>query len=298
MNTTLQVTANDKLISIVMPVYNAQEYLVECIESVQKQTYANWELIAVNDGSTDNSNIILDNFAKKDGRIRVFSFSKNKGLASALNYGILQANGYYLARMDADDVCYPKRLETQIKHLEKNHGVIAVGSQVELINNVGKRLGYKKFATDIKAVREGIFNFIPLQHPTLFTYTSIMRQCLYEKVPTAEDVLLFFKLLQFGEITNTKETLLAYRITNISNSFKNPKRTFFITLSHRLRAVTHMGYIPSFKSIFINIAQFVVVSLLPNTSLLALYELIRFKKVTIRKVIQHVVVPVFAIKEA
>jgi len=108
------------MISIGISIYNAEKYLVDAINSVLEQTYENWELVLVDDGSTDNSLKIAQEFAIKDNRIRVISDGLNKKLPARLNQIINEAKYDYIARMDADDVMHPQRLEKQLQFLEKN----------------------------------------------------------------------------------------------------------------------------------------------------------------------------------
>jgi len=259
-----------------MPVYNAGSFLVEAIESIRNQTLKDWELVCVDDGSTDNSKELLKEFAKKDPRIKLFSFQKNKGLAYALNLGVSKAKGYYLARMDADDISLPKRLETQLKYLKNNPRVVAVGSQVKLINEKGKFLGYKKFPTEPERIYQMMMVVMAIQHPTLLTYTKLMKKCRYANHSTAEDVSMFFKLLRFGNFINTGEVLFSYRVRPNSNSLKDPKKTFYLTLKSRIKAVISWGYEPSFLGIVVNLIQLILVSILPSSLILRLYEVIRF----------------------
>jgi len=108
----------NKMISIITPIYNAEKYLSKTIESVITQSYQNWELIAVNDGSKDNSLEIINNFAQKDNRIKVFNI-KNSGQTVASNYGIKKSSGEYIKFLDADDIISENHLERQYKSIEK-----------------------------------------------------------------------------------------------------------------------------------------------------------------------------------
>lgn len=269
----------NSLISILMPVYNAEDFLVEAIESIKKQTYKKWELIAVDDGSTDNSLNILKKFTKRDKRIKIFCFKKKQGLAKALNYGLSKAKGFYLARMDADDISLPQRLKIQLKYLKKHPKVIAVGSQVRLINENGDFIGYKKFPTAPSQIYQMMGIMMTIQHPTLLTYTRLIKKCGYANHTTAEDVSMFFKLMQFGQFLNTKEVLFKYRIRKNSNSMKNPKKTFYLTLKSRIKAVLEWGYKPTITAIIINVIQFILISILPNNIIISLYEKMRFSNI-------------------
>jgi glycosyltransferase involved in cell wall biosynthesis len=106
------------MISIVMPTYNRETYLAEAIESVLKQSYKDFELIVVNDGSTDSTELIMEYFIKKDKRIRYFDLGKNFGIAHARNYGISKSTGEYIAVMDSDDLMSPDRLKRSLKILK------------------------------------------------------------------------------------------------------------------------------------------------------------------------------------
>ena len=106
------------LVSILMPVYNSEKYLREAIKSILNQTFTNFELIIINDGSTDNSLKIIKSF--KDNRIKIIKNKGNLGLIKTLNKGIDLAQGKYIARMDADDIAMPKRLEKQIAFFNEN----------------------------------------------------------------------------------------------------------------------------------------------------------------------------------
>ena len=110
-------------ISVIMSVYNGETYLEEAIESVRKQTFKNWELIIINDCSTDSTSEILADFSLRDERIKVYTNEVNLKLPSSLNKAISLCSAKYIARMDADDICLPERLEKQYKFMEENRDV-------------------------------------------------------------------------------------------------------------------------------------------------------------------------------
>jgi hypothetical protein len=115
----MKTNANQQnpIVSVVMPVYNAEAYLIEALHSILGQSFANFELIAINDGSTDNSADILAGYSAKDHRLVVIN-QPNRGLVATLNYGIDTARGKYIARMDADDISFPDRFRRQVEILE------------------------------------------------------------------------------------------------------------------------------------------------------------------------------------
>lgn len=117
----------DELISVIVPIYNTEKYLVECVESLRKQTYSNIEIILVDDGSTDASIEICDEFAEKDSRVKVFH-KKNEGVAVARNFGIQQSNGQYVVIVDSDDVAVDRMIEVLYTQIKEKDADIAVGN--------------------------------------------------------------------------------------------------------------------------------------------------------------------------
>src|SRR5262245_4670824 len=114
------------LVSVVMPVYNAAAYVAQAVESIRAQTLGDFEFIIVNDGSTDRSPRLLEGFAARDSRIKLIS-RPNTGIVGALNDGVAAARGELIARMDADDVSLPTRLEKQVTFMRSHPQVVALG---------------------------------------------------------------------------------------------------------------------------------------------------------------------------
>jgi len=111
---------NDELVSIIMPAFNCSEFILESIQSVQSQTYTNWELIVVDDCSSDGTDKIAEQIATMDSRIKLFRTSKNSGAAITRNKAIKNANGRYIAFLDSDDIWKEKKLENQLKFMADN----------------------------------------------------------------------------------------------------------------------------------------------------------------------------------
>ncbi|MDZ4816298.1 MAG: glycosyltransferase [Verrucomicrobiota bacterium] len=205
------------LVSILMPVYNAEEFLAFAVDSLRAQTFSDWELIAVNDGSTDRSQEILMSY--NDPRIRVVTLAQNAGIIGALNAGVKQCRGQYIARQDGDDVSYPTRLEKQLAFFEKQDGFaqkyVIVGSACDIIDSkgdMGRYVGFPK--TDVEIRWHSLFN-----NP--FAHTSIMIRRSAIKGETGpykrealhvEDYDLWAQLLGTGYGFNLKEALVGYRV--------------------------------------------------------------------------------------
>ncbi len=131
----LTATLSVPQVTVLMPVYNGSKYLEDAIESILRQTYSHFEFLIINDGSTDDTPKILKSFAQYDKRIRLVNRDANHGLTSCLNLGLKIAMGRFIARMDADDISLPERIERQISFMENNPSVGICGSSVRWMEN-------------------------------------------------------------------------------------------------------------------------------------------------------------------
>lgn len=269
-----QMNKQTPLVSIVMPVYNAGQFLRQSIESILAQTYQNFEFIIVNDASTDNSLALLKEYAKRDKRITVLSNKKNLGVSMTVKRAIKRAKGVYLARMDADDVSHPERLEKQVHYLESHPKTVAVGAQCVVIDKDGNEIGEKRFPLTHDEIYRYISVLIPLQQPSLM----IARQRLpkdfeyyVDGMNTAEEVELIFKLFLYGKVENLPDTLLRYRLHGRNTSLADIKKTFLLTLLSRLKAVIVYGYRPPLYGMLATLAQTAIVLLLPPSATLWIY---------------------------
>src|SRR4030067_740036 len=151
-------------VTVLMPVYNGEKYLKEAIDSVLAQTLKDFEFLIINDCSTDKTQEILESY--RDTRIRLFRQS-NKGLTRSLNKGIQLSRGEYVARMDADDIALPERLEKQVTFFEKRPEIGVVGSfHSEVSASLHKSI-VKKFPSDDSTIRKMLIKENPFSHPTV-----------------------------------------------------------------------------------------------------------------------------------
>lgn len=273
----MKTVKEKKLVSILMPVYNAEKYLGKTLESIQSQTYKNWELLAIDDWSTDRSYEILLDFAKKDNRVRVYRNGKHRGVAGAANLALSMVKSDYVARMDADDLMHPERISKQLKFLENNPNVVIVGSQCILIDQFGQKIGEKKFPINNNEIMKMIFRSIPIQQPAMMINRGLLPKDFIaydQKKNTAEEVELLFKLFKYGEAVNLPDFLHFYRLHDKNTSLKNPKKTFYLTFLTRLK----YAYKASFIDLFFNFLQLIVVFILPKKLIFPLYNLWRNNK--------------------
>ena len=182
-------------ISVLLPVYNAESTLVECLDSIQSQTYDHFEAVIIDDGSSDHTANILSRFAAKDQRFKIHSLTHNQGIVNALNLGLAQCQGDYIARMDADDRMLPERLAMQLSFARNHPEVDLIGSRFRLFRDDAPlspaQLRYEQWSNsllDDQAVKSSIFLEAPLAHPTFFAKRSFFTDMRgYRDCPWAED---------------------------------------------------------------------------------------------------------------
>ncbi len=265
------------LVSVVMPVYNAAPYLTTAINSIQQQIVTNWELIIVDDGSTDDSVKIAQEFEAQDGRIKLFQ-QPHSGVSTTANFALSKARAPYIARMDADDIAFPNRLDRQLTYLQQHPETVAVGAQCVLINGQGETIGQKTFPTIFEELKQMMFYYYPLQQPTLMVNSQLLPADFKWYAPglqAAEEHELLFKLLQFGQVVNLPDFLLFYRLHAHNVTKLQPKRDFWYILKTRIKGIYHYHYWPSLKAILFTLAQLFVVGLLPQKLIYPVYSKFR-----------------------
>ncbi|WP_223560016.1 glycosyltransferase [Chryseobacterium lathyri] len=196
------------LVSIAIPLFNAEKFLSFTLDSILNQTYKNFELIITDDGSTDRSIEIVNLY--NDPRIKLYIDGMNKGISFRLNQQIDLAKGKYFIRMDADDIMFEDRIEKQIKFLENNPDVDVVGSSAVIIGDDNEIIGYRS-AYIPKSYDEALkkSTFI---HPTVAGKTKWFRKYKYDEgLIGAEDFDLWLRSREFSVFQIIKEPLLFYR---------------------------------------------------------------------------------------
>lgn len=197
-------------VSVLMPVYNAGKYLSKAIDSILSQTCKDWELILVNDGSTDNSEDIIAGY--DDDRIYYIKNQENLGLIRTLNKGIDLCHGEYIARMDADDISLPDRLKKQIDFLDKHPEYIMCGTNAAVINNKEGITGKIYNLTENDYLQIHLLFSVPFIHPSMMIRKNILENNRYdEKYKHVEDYELWHRVARLGKIANLKNELFEYR---------------------------------------------------------------------------------------
>jgi glycosyltransferase involved in cell wall biosynthesis len=222
---------NKPAISVIMPVFNSENFLSVSIESILKQSFKNFEFIIINDGSSDNSEKIILNFLKKDQRIIYIKNTKNYGISKSLNIGIKKSKGKFICRMDADDISHYQRLEIQKNFLQKNPNIGVCGSFVRVLFKK-KYINYKYPMNSDDCYATLLFSN-PVPHPaSMFKKNIISNNKIFynnKNLSGCEDYELWAKLSKFTNFYNIPRYLYIYR--DLSNSLskrgkKNYNRRF------------------------------------------------------------------------
>src|SRR3989344_5300354 len=258
------------LVSVIMPVYNAEKYVPAAIESILNQTYKRFELIIIDDQSTDNSSPIIKTYKRRHRtKIQLIETKKNlnRGGDMCANLGIERARGKYIAHMSADDIAASQRLEKQVEFLERNRRVFLVGSSAYVININGKIIGEKLEPTS----PSDIYHAYATSNPIISSSIVVRRifggkhfayQIEYE---TNNDYYTFFKLIEKGYIlANLSEKLLFSRLQDKNSAYFDIKEKFLNILRIRFNMIVHSNYRFTAKDIGVNILQAIILFILPK----------------------------------
>ena len=206
------MTNNTIPITVLMSVYNGENHLEEAIESILKQTFTNFEFIIIDDGSEDTSLKIINNY--KDKRISLLKNKQNIGLSASLNNGIKLSKGKYIARMDADDISLPERLEKQYNFMERNTAIGIVGAGYHIINELGEHMGTYIYPDNPVAIQWKLLAGPVFPHPTVMMRKKILIEnnlSYNEEYFVTQDYDLWCKMIQFTKGSNFPEVLIHYR---------------------------------------------------------------------------------------
>ena len=206
--------SNDVKISVIMSVYNGEEYLAEAIDSVLGQSFKDFELIVINDCSTDKTSEILKQYEALDNRVKVHTNEVNLRLPSSLNKAISLAEGKYIARMDADDICLPDRLEKQYAFMEAHPDVALSSCRFMTLKNGVISSGGCGGKTDNESVKAMLLVTNPILHPGIIAKAEVIRELGYDKSFTCtEDMELWSRFVMANhKIEIQSEYLMIYRL--------------------------------------------------------------------------------------
>lgn len=249
------------VITIGIPFYNAKEYLLDSIKSVFAQTYQDWELILVDDGSTDSSLEIANSI--DDTRVSVLSDGQNKRLPARLNQIIDLAKGKYIARMDADDLCSAERIQKQVDFLEKHPEIDLVGTGMIYLGEEGELLGTKILPTKHSDICAQPYRTFGLCHASVLVRKEWYLQNKYdEEAIQAEDFNLWLRSYEHSNFSNVSEPLYYYRC-EVSSTFRKRVRCRKTSMKFLFKHyASRKRYFLAFCYSFLQIVKFVISNLI------------------------------------
>lgn len=219
----------NKKVTVLLPVYNGAKYLRTAIKSILAQTFKDYELLIINDGSFDDSDGIVKSF--NDPRIRYLENVENIGLIKTLNIGIEESKSQYIARMDQDDISLPKRLEKQINFMDRNESIGICGCYTKVFGE-GVKSVKAKFPTNNEVIRSTVLFNTAIPHPTMVIRKKLLDKfnIRYRDYPNVEDLAFCSECSHHFKMVNLPEVLLKYRISDTSiqsiNSMKKREQVF------------------------------------------------------------------------
>lgn len=203
----------DELISIIVPVYNVEKYIRETLECVAAQTYPDWELLLVEDGSQDQTAEIIEQYVEEKGesRIRLIRQPSNQGAARARNRGLQEATGRYLAYLDADDLWEPEKLEKELRFLKEKNAAFAF-TGYEFADEQGRGTGKVVHVPETLTYRQALSNTTIFTTTVMFDTAKISKEQLEMPIVKSEDTALWFQVLRSGYLAyGLDENLVKYR---------------------------------------------------------------------------------------
>ena len=239
------ITSDTPLVSVIMPVYNGERHITDAVESILNQTYTNFELLILDNGSTDKTPALLADFSQLDSRIRLMHEPKPLGYGGevASNVAARQARGEFIAKLDADDVAMPDRLSKQLRYLQEHSDVFLVGSQLTLIDETGRITGMRAYPVTHEEIYKEFYLRFPIANPAVM-YRNTLSEDLYQiQFAHFNDYYSLFRLLQAGyRMHNLPEALTAYRIHTTNTVFTNLRAKWQTNVAIKNRFIEEFGY--------------------------------------------------------
>lgn len=231
-------STHSPLISVIVPVYNGSQYITQAVHSVLASTWKMYEIILINDGSTDESKAVCKQLSKKDSRIHYIE-TTNKGLPATLNLGLSLAKGNYIVRLNQDDIMHEKRLETQVLFLEKHSEIVVVGSHIQYIDDKNTFQDHVSFEEKDEHIRKSWLLFSPFSDPSVMyrKETALAIDGYETNYWPADDSHFWYKMGMRGKLANIPQTLTYVRLHNSAGSIKHFRK--MATQVYRIRRWVH-----------------------------------------------------------
>ncbi len=216
---------NGKKLAVIMPVYNAEQFLKECVDAILNQTYTDFQLLACNDGSKDSSLAILEEYAARDSRVTVLCNPENLGIVGTRNHLLskLPADAEFVAMIDADDVCYPDRFERQIAFLQEHPEIGGVGSSLDIIDENSQITGFRAYPVEPEQIRKKLLQTNVLAQPAMMVRRELLEKTgeYSKECPVAQDYEYWLRAIENFDFANLQKPVLRYRLSG--NQVKQSK---------------------------------------------------------------------------
>lgn len=231
-------------ISVILSVYNGKPHVEQAINSILAQTYREFEFLIVDDGSTDGTAEILADLSKRDSRVRVMTNEKNLGLTKSLNKALRQAQGEFTARMDADDIALPTRLEKQCNFLQMNPEIGVVGTGFEWIDDDGTVIGKPSLMTNQETLHTALIRTNPFLHGSILMRRALLNEVrgYNDQFKKAQDYDLWLRLSSRCQFATLPEILMQKRMNKHMISFQNEREQLQFAVKARWNALQRKDY--------------------------------------------------------
>jgi GT2 family glycosyltransferase len=268
-------------VSVLIPVYNAEEYIEECLDSLVDQTFEDFEVVVVDDASEDRTPEILSRYEKNHAFINSFRNEKNKGVVRSRNKAFSRADdsSEYFAIMDSDDVVKPTRLEQQVSFLDAKESYGVVGSNTNIIDENGNIIGRRSYPETHEEILSSALVASPFAQPSVMIRSAALHQVgtYNEDYERSQDYELWFRLLKVTKGHNIQEPLTAYRLSETQGKQTQLKRTLWNTIKIQQKHLFDPSF-RSFISFFAHLAHYPLL-LLPNALVLWVFKMARYESV-------------------
>lgn len=265
--------SKEPLVSVLMAAYNSSRYLKEAISSILAQTYDNWELVVLDDASTDDTWSILQSFAAQDARIKPFQNTRNLGFSGARNrlFSLMNPATEFIAVLDSDDIALPTRLKTQVDFLMAHPELSAVGSSIVIIDENSNVTSFRRYPTSSDAVHAAALKANPMAHSTLMMRHSIQKQLgeYDSSLSCCEDYDYLLRMLGITSYANLEIPQVAYRISSNQWTKRRVKHSLLVSQKVQRRFLFRRGYF-SFSALLNHLARYALL-ILPQRWILRLF---------------------------
>lgn len=267
-------------VTVSFPVYNSMPYLRLALDSILAQTFTDWELVAIDDGSIDASYETLMEYAAADPRIRVYQNKCNRGLAFTRNRiaTLADESSEFIALMDADDEAVPERLETQIRYLDDHPEIAALGSSITIIDESSRAVLKRDYPSSTRAIRRGCLCANPCANPSMvFRKSLVLSVGQYDaSCVGCEDYDFLLRILEHENVANCPQYLVRYRISAGQWKQAHLKESLEATLRTQRKYLFGHGLF-SLKALILHLVKYPLL-ILPNAAIMAMFKKYAYRK--------------------